>query len=277
MRLQKAISAWLYWEVLLHAFVWRSSDGQAGTAGRLFILIPKERKDWAVESGGYCKKLLIWDDEEVARFPACSRHLMSPVSMADEGTNPIMLKGEGLGLVLSLVPGWNFSLGFSSLRTITFSFCSSTVGIKLLWGDYFVSVAAVWWVWWPWVSYCRFCSPVWHRALTILLLSADKQLSGQGLQWGPSWVFHLSKQPSGGISFWVFTKSVWVLNLWPAGQRLPALLHPQRTKPIVSHRAQVQLFWCLAFSGCLLLEPNTQLLSVIPLSHFGFLHLVFIP
>lgn len=57
---------------------------------------------------------------------------MSPVSMADEGTNPIMLKVEGLGLVLSLVPGWNFSLGFSSLRTITFSLCSSTVGIKLL-------------------------------------------------------------------------------------------------------------------------------------------------
>lgn len=107
----------------------------------------------------------------------------------------------------------------------------------------------------PWGSPGNLAAECWEAAVGLWA-------AGAGLS-------HLSLEEASSHHA-LLTKSLCILNQWPPGQRLCALLGPQRIKPTVFCKPQVQLCWGLAFSGCLLLEPSKQLLSVTSLSYVGF-------
>lgn len=105
-------------------------------------------------------------------------------------------------------------------------------------------------------SACKFCSSQRCRAAAENLAVERWKVAVRlwaAKSWSETFLFILfrHKQQSGGNHFWSFTKSVWVLNQWPAGQRLHALFSPWRIKSIVVHELQVQpgFQWLLAFEA----------------------------
>lgn len=94
-------------------------------------------------------------------------------------------------------------------------------------------------------SACRFCSSQRCRAAAENLAVEGWKVAVRlwaAKSWSETFLFILfrHKQRLGGNHFWSFTKSVWVLNHWPAGQRLHALFSPWRIKSIVVLELQVQ-------------------------------------